>query len=191
MCLGLPNEKDIVTSTLTSNDIDICCLQETEIPSDFPIHILNSKKYCLEAEQNSVKKRVGIYVKNGLKYKRREDLEEKNLHIIIIDLELVDRVRVINLYRSFRPPDCISPKNFFIKQLEVVKRNLAPRTILVGDFNLDAKMQFRLDYNHHNIYNYLSEFTVESNLDQLVSFPTWSRTVKMFSKVRFRPYIHK
>ena len=54
----LLNKKDIVTSTLTSNDIDICCLQETEIPSDFPIHILNSKKYCLEAEQNSVKKEL-------------------------------------------------------------------------------------------------------------------------------------
>ena len=36
LCLGLTNKKDIVTSTLSRNNIKICCLQETEVPNDFP-----------------------------------------------------------------------------------------------------------------------------------------------------------
>ena len=190
LCLGLTNKKDIVTTTLLSNDIDVCCLQETEIPPDYPTHILNNKHYCVEVERNNGKKRVGIYVKNGLKYKRREDLEDENLHLIIIDLEIKEKVRVINLYRSFRPPDSISPANFFIKQLEAVKRNLTARTLIVGDFNLDAKMKCRLDYTYHNIYNHLSELTVNSNLDQLVTFPTWSRTVKNTLKTSALDHIY-
>ena len=36
LCLGLPNKKDIVTGILDLNKVDICCLQETEIPNGFP-----------------------------------------------------------------------------------------------------------------------------------------------------------
>ena len=31
LCLGIANKKDTVTSYLTSNNIQVCCLQETEV----------------------------------------------------------------------------------------------------------------------------------------------------------------
>ena len=74
VCLGLPNKKDIVTSYLKLNNVDICCLQETEIPINFPENILSTDEYNLELELNDNKKRAGIYVKNNIKYIRREDL---------------------------------------------------------------------------------------------------------------------
>ena len=127
LCLGLPSKKDLVIETLKQNDIDICCLQETEIVENFPIEILSCKDYCFEAEKNTSKKRVGVYLNKKLKYNRRDDLEENNRHLIIIDLELGSKVRIITLYRSFRPPECISTSKFFQRQLIIAKRNLTPK----------------------------------------------------------------
>jgi hypothetical protein len=42
----------------------------------------------------------------------------------------------------------------------------------MGDFNLDAKMQYRLDYPHRLIYDCLNDFTTELNFEQIVDFPT-------------------
>ena len=86
LCLGLANKKDEVTSYLNFNNISICCLQETEIPLNFPEHVLNSGNYAIELEMNSYKKRAGIYIRNGIKYRRRTDLERPDLHIVIIDV---------------------------------------------------------------------------------------------------------
>ena len=86
LCLGLSNKKDIVTSYLKLHSVDVCCLQETEIPLNFPENILSTGGYNLELELNDNKKRTGIYIRNDIKYKRREDLEIKNHHLVIIDI---------------------------------------------------------------------------------------------------------
>ena len=52
LCLGLSNKKDIVTSYLKLNNVDVCCLQETEIPDNFPENVLNTGGYNLELELN-------------------------------------------------------------------------------------------------------------------------------------------
>ena len=84
LCLGLPNKKDNVTDTLRRNNIGICCLQETEIQTGFPENILNCNGFNLELEMNAIKKRVGIYIRKDLKYRRREDLEKIGMHIVIM-----------------------------------------------------------------------------------------------------------
>ena len=66
---------------LEQNLIDICALQETEIQNGFPEQILNCRNYRLELEKNDLKKRVGFYVKQDLKYTRRLDLEKDNMHV--------------------------------------------------------------------------------------------------------------
>ena len=81
LCLGLANKKDSVIEYLTSNNVHLCCLQETEIPMGFPESVLNCKGYNVELEQNTVKKRVGIYVHKEVNYTRRFDLERENLHV--------------------------------------------------------------------------------------------------------------
>ena len=41
LCLGLPYKKDLVTDYLKSKNRMICCLQETEIPFNFPVTLLD------------------------------------------------------------------------------------------------------------------------------------------------------
>ena len=56
LCLGLPNKKDMVVEMLKLNKLSICCLQETEIPENFPENILNFGGYNLELEMNKEKR---------------------------------------------------------------------------------------------------------------------------------------
>ena len=85
LCLGLPNKRDMVVEMLKLNELSICCLQETEIPDNYPENIQNCGGFNLELEINGGKKRAGIYVRNDLKYTRRNDLEISDLHIVIVD----------------------------------------------------------------------------------------------------------
>ena len=62
---------------------------ETEVPIGFPENLLNCGSYNLELEQNTMKKRVGIYLHKDLNYLRRRDLEKEDLHIVIIDIKLI------------------------------------------------------------------------------------------------------
>ena len=55
-------------SILVENEIDVLSLQETEIESDFDCKLLSIPGYRFEYETNSVKKRVGSYIKNTIKY---------------------------------------------------------------------------------------------------------------------------
>ena len=66
--------------------IKICCLQETEIQQGFPENILNCGDFNLELENNTEKKRVGIYLHKDTNYVRRNDLEEANSHVVIVDI---------------------------------------------------------------------------------------------------------
>ena len=101
ICLGLTNKKDTVTELLHRNNINICCLQETEVPMNFPEKILNCGGYTLELENNSEKKRAGIYLKNDIKYKRRIDLEKQYFHIVIGDVVVNVKIRIINIYQPW------------------------------------------------------------------------------------------
>ena len=175
--MGLQNKRDLVLNELNKNDIDLCCLQETELGPNYPTNILSSSDFELEVEDNDIKKRVGIYINSRIKYMRRLDLEERNTHLIIIDLMLESKIRIISLYRSFRPPGGVSPGTFFKKQLDIVERNIVPNTFILGDFNLDAAMQYRLDYPYKLLYNDLITVITNSDLKQLVDFPTWSRNI--------------
>ena len=177
LCLGLLNKRDIVLNELNNKKIDVCCLQEIELDTNVPYEILGNNLYRFEPERNTCKKRVGIFINKNVKYKRRDDLEPVNRHLIIIDLMLNTPLRIITIYWSFRPPDGRSPTDFFKDQLTVMYQNCTRNTIILGDFNLDAKMQFMLDYPHKQIYSHLNEFTSEFNFEQIVDFPTWSRSI--------------
>ena len=95
LCLGLPNKKDIVTNYLNTNGVSVCCLQETEIPQNFPIDILNCNGFNIELEQNEDSMRVGIYIAQNINYVRRNDLEIKGCHVVIVDICNVVSFRII------------------------------------------------------------------------------------------------
>ena len=96
LCLGLSNKKDLVTSYLNDNSVALCCLQEMEIPMGYPENILNCNNYNLELENNSQKKRVGIYIWKDINYTRRTELEKQDHHVVIIDVEASVKFRIIN-----------------------------------------------------------------------------------------------
>ena len=108
---------------------------------------------------------------------RRADLEKKNCHIVIIDVLGIVNCRILNVYRSFRPPGLLSPNTFFDKQLEVISGALTSNSIVLGDFNLDAKMSNVPDYHRKIPLENLNLFALNENLVQLVKECTWSRVV--------------
>ena len=102
LCLGLKNKKDQVKRLLAENDIDILCMQEIELKNDFDCNLMRIPGFVFEAE-SSKKKRVGCFVRDNIKYTRRNDLEKVNSHILIIDIEGTnDKMkRVINYLHEF------------------------------------------------------------------------------------------
>ena len=71
-------------------------------------------------EVTYLKKRVGLYVKNLIKYERLEALEDRNSHSIVIDVMngRKGEKRIINIYRSFNPIGETS-KDLFLKRENV------------------------------------------------------------------------
>ena len=49
---------------------------------------LEFKDYLIETETSDYKRRVCIYMKSGIQYTRREDLEGRKNHIVIIDINV-------------------------------------------------------------------------------------------------------
>ena len=190
LCLGLPNKKDIVVDILSLNKVNICCLQETEIPSGFPENVLNVGGYTIEMEKNCNKKRAGIYISTDVDYTRRNDLESENMHVVIIDVESDVRFRVFNIYRSFRPPDGISADTFFENQLRLISRAMCNNCYVVGDFNLDVGMAHRPDYSNKLTLGKLENFVSAENLTQIVNFDTWSRVINGTKKSSLLDHIY-
>ena len=119
--MGLKNKKDYVYDTLSENNIDICAIQEVEIETNYPSELLSNKNYKLEIELSSKKARCAIAIKNEVNYVRRTDLEEIDTSLIIIDVNSVTNYRLINVYRSFNPPNGKTQKEAFAQQLNLIK----------------------------------------------------------------------
>ena len=66
VCLGLTSRKDEIQRILINEDIDICLIQEAEIPMDFPINDLTIRGYSIEVETNEFKLRTCTYIKMAL-----------------------------------------------------------------------------------------------------------------------------
>ena len=83
-------------------------MQEIDIPLGYNCNLLSFKGYNLITENNNVKSRTGLYIKNGIDYSRRSDLEGLNNGLIIIDVHLKSKYRIIGVYRVFNPPGAIN-----------------------------------------------------------------------------------
>ena len=143
--------------------------------------MLSISGYSLLTEKNSLKSRSGIYIKSSIKFTRRADLEGVDNSLVIIDIELSSKYRLINLYRVFNPQNGISQKNYFISQLNKIKIAIENKgnhkLILLGDFNLDEMKKYQDDYSHKSYYELLDKELGDYGLVQLVDTWTWSRLV--------------
>ena len=190
LCLGLSNKKDLVCDYLAVNNVNICCLQETEIPMNCPEEVLDCNNYVVELEQNTEKKRAGIYIQKNTKYVRRFDLEKVNCHIVVIDVTACLNFRIICIYRSFRPQGLISPTAFFETQVSLIRAALTKNCYVLGDFNLDARMDMRPDYDHKIPLSILTDFALENNLIQIVTETTWSRIINGIKKESLLDHVY-
>ena len=129
LCLGLKNKKDYVSKIINQHNVDIMSLQETDIEQNYPINILSFKGYDYLNENNTSKARTGMYIKASLPYLRRDDLEKKDCGIIIVDLQLTKKYRVIGLYRTFNPNDQTTEFNYFKNQMEIISESCSDTSI--------------------------------------------------------------
>ena len=81
----------MVKKLLEENEIDVLCMQETEIMNDINHNELNMSRYRLEIEQNDTKARVGFFMPINLSYARRTDLEGINSNLIIYQMITFDK----------------------------------------------------------------------------------------------------
>jgi exonuclease III len=176
-CLGLKNKKYLIGNLILENEIELLCVQEIELVCGFPCDQLSLPDYCLEVEVNSVKSRVGLFIKNTVSYTRKFDLEGVDSHLIIVDIKAKTDLCIINIYRCFNPQEGISAKNKFISQLELINMATTPNTIVIGDFNVDYSKRFNVEYRLRDLFNCFDEILGDKNLVQMVNFPTWSRIV--------------
>ena len=176
LCLGLPNKKDLVKTMLIKEKIDVLCLQETELPYNLDHSLMSLVDFQYESELNTVRSRVGMYVRSGLKYVRRQDLEGINSHIIVIDVKSDKNFRIITLYRPFNPLGT-NPRAFFQSQLDILNNAITPNSIVLGDFNLDWNKRDNPSYQFKNYFNDMDVRLSGKSLTQLIKFPTWRRTV--------------
>ena len=142
LCLGLKNKKEAVKRLIIENKIDILCVQETEIPFDYPCDLLTFKGFNYENENNTVKSRCGIYISNEIAYVRKTELESVDSHVVIIELNDTNHTRIINIYRTFNPQNNVSQIDAFAKQLDIISNATNNNTIILGDFNLNHSKRF-------------------------------------------------
>jgi exonuclease III len=178
LCLGLFHKKDYVRTQLYENNIDILTLQETELSPELRLDNLQIKGYSIEVENNNKKRRVAIYVKNSISYKRRIDLEKENMHIVILDVEISPPVRIITIYRTFNPQGGHTPRENFREQLNIINNATTASTILLGDFNLDENKRHLADYNQRQLFQDLEELIGHHQYVQHVKEATWERVIQ-------------
>ena len=194
LCLGLTNKKDIVYEELKQKEIDICLLQEVEIKKDYDKELLSSRHYKIEVENNDIKARSAIIIKDNIEYKRRQDLEEINMGIVVIDLLGPNNYCIVNIYRSFNPANGITPLRFFESQLAIIKRAVTTAknksVVVSGDFNLNDSKRHALDYRNKIFFERLNQICDETNLIQLIEQPTWKRIVNNSVKTSILDHIY-
>ena len=177
LCLGLPNKKDLVKKLILDNEIDILCLQETELDVNLDHGLMSFKNYNYESEINDTRSRVGTLISSGLDYIRRRDLEGINNHLIVIDVRSSKSFRLINVYRPFNPRNNVHPRVFFENQLKIIKTACTKNTVLLGDLNLDWFKKELRQYAFRAYFDDFERVLSGTDLVQMVNFPTWSRTI--------------
>jgi hypothetical protein len=78
-----------------------------------------------------------MYASNPVNYRRRNNLEGSNNHIVIINLVSGQDLRIITIYRSFKTFENMSARERFEVQLNLRKNAMVKNTIILGNFNVD------------------------------------------------------
>ena len=95
-------KKNLIKETILSENLDILCMQETEINVNLGHNLLTFPGYKIEIKSNMECSRVAFYIRNKINYIRRCDLEGNDSNLIILDMIGLGTI-IFNVYRSFAP----------------------------------------------------------------------------------------
>ena len=84
----------------------------------------------------------------------------------------------------------MTPTEFFEAQINVIKNALCRNCYVLGEFNLDARMDNRPDYDRKIPLAILNEFANNNELAQIVYFDTWSRVINGIKKESLIDHIY-
>ena len=87
---------------------------------------------------------------------------------MVIDILGAAKCKIFCVYRSFQPLGFMSPDSFFETQIEIISNALTTDSIILGDFNLDARMSNVPKYQRKIPLEKLNTFALNANLHQLV-----------------------
>jgi hypothetical protein len=158
--------------------VELLCLQETEISPELDVNLISFPGFGYESETNSIKARVGCFIKNGINYKRCYKLEGVNAHLINIDVKAERNIRIINIYRTFSPQGGVGARPMLPYHLDLIKNAFKKNTILLGDLNLNWSKKGMQNYPLDHYFEEKDETLSQLDLVQLVNFPTWSRFIR-------------
>ena len=71
----------------------------------------------------------------------------------------------------------VTAGDFFRSQLELLNLVTTENCIILGDFNLNARMEHNLDYKQKSLLEPLINFVLSRSLVQIIEFTTWSRSI--------------
>ena len=117
----MKNKKDYIYQVIKEQNIDICLQQEVEVEKNYDSNLLTDKDYKIEVETNNIKARVAILIRENIQYERLYTLEDLNSGVVMINIFGKTEYRIINIYRSFNPPNNLTPKQFFEKLMNLIR----------------------------------------------------------------------
>ena len=144
---------------------------ETWLNNNIPDTEVNVNEYCIERnDRNSRGGGVALYIKNGMKYERKLQLEDPDNETICIEVKLRRNLQLPCLIIcAYRAPD--KPIAPFIDYLDDVTREVlrsGKQIVIVGDLNCDYLN------NSSPQTKALKEFLDVYKLTQLIHEPTRS-----------------
>ena len=84
----------------------------------------------------------------------------------------------------------LSANGFFKAQLDLVGRVSTKNCIVMGDFNLDARMAHNQDYSQKTLLEILENLTLSKNSMQIIDFTTWSKSIKGILKQSLLDHVY-
>ena len=129
LCLGLQYKLNYVKEILIKEDVDILCLQETELEEGLDMSILNINGYELETDLANKTIRSVVYIKTTLNYERIPNRGlNQNLIIIKITQHNLPNLFLAAIYRPWKDVGGLSQEDAFADQVNEMKR-LIPRNV--------------------------------------------------------------
>jgi len=172
-CKGLSSKLSILKSLIIQNkpQFVFVCEAEIKINKDFDYYNIDGYALILSNTIDTGMARLACYVKNGIKYNRRTDLEKKGLEIIILDSK---KVRIIGLYRPFKMLNGESTIENFDRIMSTLKGSVESNNgkdyICGGDFNVNWLMESQMK-------NELVKWMDDGNLLQKINQITRYRVI--------------